>query len=165
MKKYTLYVTIFAATLFACGSDNSNEGSSTSTEVESQSSNVELSFNMPGKETQQLKNATGKLTEEYGYACLDFEGDNGKIKIYISSKVLEEREYIIDVEDLNAENALASYTIESGGENNNCCGKINKEKSVGSIIITSINNNMISGNLSVDNYDGGAVKGSFSVPK
>lgn len=164
MKKHILYVTLFAATLFACGSDNSN-GAGDSTEVSSGNSKIKLSFNMPEKEAQQLTNATGRLTDEYGFACLAFEGDNGMIKIYISAETLEEREYSIDVEDLNAKNGLASYTIKSGEENNYCCGKENENKSVGSITITSIDDDMISGNLSIANYDGGGVKGSFNISK
>ncbi len=163
MKKYILYVTLFSATLFACGSDSSN--SNASSKGGSEVDKVELSFNMPEKETQQLINATGELTDKHGYACLTFEGDNGGIEIYISSTELEEREYKVDVEDLNAKNALASYTIKSGEEKNYCCGKSMDVKSVGSITITSISSDMISGNLSVDNYDGGALKGSFSISK
>ncbi|MBL4668474.1 MAG: hypothetical protein JKY30_04350 [Flavobacteriales bacterium] len=162
MKKNILYVTLFAATLFACGSDSSD--SSTSLEGISDDK-VEMTFNMPEKEAQQLINATGELTDRYGYACLTFEGDNGEIEIFISSTELEEREYSVDVEDLNTKNALASYTIKSGKDKNYCCGKSMDVKSVGSITITSISSDLISGNLSVDNYDGGALKGSFSISK
>lgn len=158
MKKYTLYVTLIAATLFACGSDNSNEGGA------SEASKVELSFNMPEKEVQELTNATGSLGEERGFSCFTFKGDNAKLEVYISSLALKEQEYLIDLDDLQGPNILAFYQISVDGETSNCCGKIEKE-SVGSITVTSITADMISGSIDVDNYDGSTIKGSFNIAK
>lgn len=165
MKKQMLYITLFAATLFACGSDNSNGETSDTKETVSESLKVELSFNMPEKDVEQLSNATGELVERYGASCFVFEGDNGKLEVYISSTDLKTQEYLVNVEDLNAANALASYTIKSDEKSSYCCGKMNEIKSIGSITITAINDGMISGNIDVDNYDGSTIKGSFSILK
>jgi hypothetical protein len=154
-----LYVTLIAATLFACGSDNSNGGNA------SEASKVELSFNLPEKGVEQLTNATGSLSESYGFSCLTFKGDNGELKVYISSLNLKEQEYLVNVDDLSSPDILNSYTINSNGETSNCCGKINEVVSKGNITITSIGEEMISGSIDVVNYDGSTMKGSFSFAK
>jgi hypothetical protein len=160
MKKYTFYITIFAATLFACGSNDSN----TSSEGGSDAPKVEMSFNMPEKEVQQLTNATGSLSESYGMSCFTFKGDNAKLEVYISYLDLKEQEYLVNVEDLSSPNILNSYIINADGETSNCCGKVEKS-SIGSITITSITSEMISGKIAVDNYDGSSMSGSFSIEK
>lgn len=160
MKKYTLYVTLIAATLFSCGSDNSN----TSSGGGSNDGKIEMSFNMPEKEVQQLTNATGSLGESYGFSCFTFNGDNAKLEVYINSFDLKEKEYLVNVDDNTAPDILVSYKISADGETSDCCGKVEKE-SIGSMTITSITADMISGKIDVDNYDGSSMKGSFSFAK
>jgi len=77
MKKNIFYVMLFTTTLFACGSNNSTGGGS-------REAKVEIAFNMPEKEVQQLINATGSLGESYGTSCFTFKGDNGKLDVYIN---------------------------------------------------------------------------------
>lgn len=154
------YAILFTTTLFACGSDSSNASS----EGGSDAASIEMSFNMPTKEVQQLVNATGTLSESYGMSCFTFKGDNAKLEVYISSLDLKEQEYPVNVEDLSSPNILNSYIISADGETSNCCGKVEKE-SVGSITITSITSDMVSGKIDVDNYDGSTMKGSFSITK
>jgi len=160
MKKNIFYSILFAVTLFSCGSDNSNASSAGG----SDEANIEMSFNLPTKEVQQLTNATGSLGESYGMSCLTFKGDNAKLDVYISSLDLKEQEYLINVEDITSPNILNSYVINADGEISNCCGKI-EEKSLGSITIISITDDMISGKIDVVNYDGSSIKGSFSFAK
>jgi len=85
--------------------------------------------------------------------------ENGKLSFDI-----KEQEYLVNVEDITTPEILVSYKITSDGETSDCCGRIEKE-SVGSILITSISADMISGKINVDNYDGSSMKGSFSIAK
>lgn len=157
MKRKIFYAILFTATLFACGSNNSSGG-------ESSEAKVEMAFNMPEKEVQQLTNATGSLGVSYGMSCFTFKGDNAKLEVYINSLDIKEQAYLVNVEDITTPDILISYKLSANGKTSDCCGKIEKE-SVGSIIITSISADMISGKINVDNYDGSSMNGSFSIAK
>ena len=160
MKKNMFYAMLFTATLISCGSDNSN----TSSDAGNDNASIEMTFNMPDKEIQQLTNATGSLGESYGMSCFTFKGDNAKLEVYINSFDLKEQAYLVNVDDITAPNILASYKISADGKTSDCCGKVEKE-STGSMTITTINADIISGNIDVVNYDGSSIKGSFSFAK
>lgn len=111
---------------------------------ETQATKIELSFNLPDKESEQLKNATATIGESYNLNCFSFKGDNATLDIYLNSFDLVEKEYPINVEDMSSPDILVSYKISSNGETSDCCGKVEKE-SKGGMTITSITDEVISG--------------------
>lgn len=169
IKIHLFYLALFTASLTACGTEEKT--SATATEAsentpkktkETQATKIELSFNLPDKESEQLKNATATIGESYNLNCFSFKGDNATLDIYLNSFDLVEKEYPINVEDMSSPDILVSYKISSNGETSDCCGKVEKE-SKGGMTITSITDEVISGTIDVDNYDGSAIKGSFSI--
>jgi len=161
MKKYTLSAILFAATLFSCGTDSATDLTSEGSEVKVVK--TELTFNLSGKDPVSLTGAKGVMKEKHGNTVLTFEGDNGEIDIFISSAELKAKEYGMDLEDLDAVDVLASYTIKSDGEKSYCCGKSGEDVSSGSITITSIGNGVVSGEIDAKSYDGSSIVGSFGA--